>query len=405
MKLQIKKNEMLLFSLVILFLSGRFTFGRIGGDLLGVFEIRYFLFFIVLMFGFLAKKKLCVTGKTTSGFTWLSLLFLPVLLFSIIYSSNVAIAADKFVEVVFLFCIILLTSYTVRLFRSSIRLLDAVTVVFSIVGVIYMIPILLSILQGGARGTIGIGGPNVTTRILFFALVSGLYLYNTRSKILYMGLSSLMFMGIIFVGSRGGMVGAFTCIGIIIVLKILQLNSRTMRKLFSARNLVAIALVLLLSWRFLEPLFRVFESRFLNLVIRNIHYAGRDSIYGGSWDLFLESPIFGYGINGYAVMTGGNYPHNLFLEIMLDLGIIGVILIIPILAIGAMSFLRSINKKYVYVSVLPLYMIIVQQFSGDLYDFRFFFFWSILILHCLDLDKIDSGVNKALLKTEVVNKD
>ena len=126
MTLQIKKNEMLLFLLVILFLSGRFTFGRIGGELLGVFEVRYFLFFITLMFGFLAKKKLCVTGKTTSGLTWLSLLFLLVLLFSIIYSSNVAIAADKFVEVVFLFCIILLTSYTVRLFRSSIRLLDHV---------------------------------------------------------------------------------------------------------------------------------------------------------------------------------------------------------------------------------------------------------------------------------------
>ena len=104
-------------------------------------------------------------------------------------------------------------------------------------------------------------------------------------------------------------------------------------------------------------------------------------------------------------MTGGNYPHNLFLEIMLDLGIIGIILIIPILVIGAMSLLRSTNQKYVYVSILPLYMIIVQQFSGDLYDFRFFFFWTILILHCLDLDKSGSRANRVLLNTGVVKKD
>lgn len=96
-----QKNKILLFLLVILFLSGRFTLGRFGGEILGDFEARYFIFFITLIFVFRANKKLCVTGKTTSVFTLLSLLFLLVLLFSIIYSSNMAIAANKFLEVVF----------------------------------------------------------------------------------------------------------------------------------------------------------------------------------------------------------------------------------------------------------------------------------------------------------------
>ena len=45
-------------------------------------------------------------------------------------------------------------------------------------------------------------------------------------------------------------------------------------------------------------------------------------------DLFKEKPIFGYGLDGYRIVTPltGYYAHNNYIEIMVDLGLIGLIL-------------------------------------------------------------------------------
>lgn len=50
--------------------------------------------------------------------------------------------------------------------------------------------------------------------------------------------------------------------------------------------------------------------------------------YGTSWKLFTEKPIFGYGIMGYYEQTGRIYPHSIYLEVIVEYGIVGLLIYI-----------------------------------------------------------------------------
>ena len=385
--LKIHPKIILLISLMLVFLTGRFELGRVGRDLSLNLEVRYIFFAITIAcMLFISKNKIYKSGKKLEIFSFLSILFFSLLIFSIIYSNNIQIAKDKFNIVLFVLALFLVTLHTVKLFDKE-KILYIVALFFIIIGMVYIALISQSILAGRARGSIGIGGPNVTTRILFFSLISGLYMYKSRQIVLYLIFSALMFIGIVVVGSRGGMVAAFICLAIMLFIEICKFKLIRIKGFFSMKKIIGALSVIYIFSLFSEYIGRVFESRFMNLLVNKVHYAGRDVLYERSMQLIVEKPIFGYGINGYTVMTGGNYPHNIFLEIMLDIGVTGMIIFVPMIIFGILCTLWSFEKDYFFFSLAPLYMIIVNQFSGDLYDFRFFFFWSILVLNCLDLDR------------------
>ena len=115
----------------------------------------------------------------------------------------------------------------------------------------------------------------------------------------------------------------------------------------------------------------------LQAIIQGLSTQDRLERYQVAAKLFAQRPLLGVGTDGYAELTGGlGYPHNIFLEIASENGLIGLIIFISFL--GAISwyglrwFMRSSNLDPqaraigVAVLVVALTLLVEKQFSYGL---------------------------------------
>lgn len=108
--------------------------------------------------------------------------------------------------------------------------------------------------------------------------------------------------------------------------------------------------------------------------------------YRAALDLWQSHPIAGWGVGGWSMAYWNTddrrYPHNLFLEVLVEEGAIGIA--------ALLLFLRAVfrqlhdNLDYLsgkFSSLLPcaIYLLSISMFSGDLDDDRFLWFWCGLI--------------------------
>lgn len=112
--------------------------------------------------------------------------------------------------------------------------------------------------------------------------------------------------------------------------------------------------------------------------------SGRDRVYLNAVSLFLDRPLLGYGIFGEYIVCQNTihqpYPHNVFLEALLQLGIVGFV----ILCVVLLKFFQKLSKLvgrggyYIYLIPIATFALVMLQFSGT-----YIFcpsFWFILIV-------------------------
>ncbi|GGW51686.1 O-antigen ligase family protein [Arenibacter certesii] len=89
---------------------------------------------------------------------------------------------------------------------------------------------------------------------------------------------------------------------------------------------------------------------------------GRDYLWTEALSHFLESPIFGGRIE-----IGGIYPHNLIIEILMATGIIGSLIILPIIFKGFQIAFRRIkeNKEDMFMVLILIQGFTQHFFSGS----------------------------------------
>jgi O-antigen ligase len=99
-----------------------------------------------------------------------------------------------------------------------------------------------------------------------------------------------------------------------------------------------------------------------------------------AFELWLIKPVVGWGFGEYRVVDSYlQYPHNLPLEVLMETGIIGAILLLPVLAFAArasMQILRSVATGWVEVAVALIFLTDLAQYltvQGYLADDRIFF--------------------------------
>lgn len=98
--------------------------------------------------------------------------------------------------------------------------------------------------------------------------------------------------------------------------------------------------------------------------------------YDRSLMIIDESPFFGEGLGGYSSTGEASYPHNVFLEIVNELGFVGlfIILILSFYVMRCNHFsINATNANGTYVSLLLLAIFIRVNASGDLSDNIYFF--------------------------------
>ena len=135
--------------------------------------------------------------------------------------------------------------------------------------------------------------------------------------------------------------------------------------------------------------FSLINARNVSVNIRLMHYST-------AWQLFKQKPLFGLGTSGFGT-GGGQYPHNIFLEIAVENGLLGLVIFLCFLFTVCQRGYQFLNKNIIknnkqakiislIVLVVGISLFIERQFSFrlDMHKDLFVFFGLIVNLPLLN---------------------
>jgi len=400
MENKIRLLQLLTLILILtIFVTGRFSLSRsylVEGFL--ALDVRYILFcvfcFLVLM---LYKEPLLSPSRHSIMFIFILCIFLIYLIFSMFWLHDMNTGKSKFLDIIFLMLICLGLFFIIHIIKDVEKTAEITAYFFLLMGLFY-----LSILYANGlnsedyRSEVYAGGKNVQTRVLFFAIVSSVFLFNYTGKYRYLALVFLFIPGIVLLGSKQGIIAAAFVLLLLLCLEFLSFQkikgfSKNMKEPRAVWTWVLIIVAsVVISMIFVK------QSNFRFLISLTTRYAvgyyrfdpalmsTRDTLYEGSIQVIKEHPIWGIGLAGYNdIPTIGFYPHNIVLEVLLDGGIVAGVLFSLLVFFAFYIIFKGRLSIYLPFFVLPLYILICAMVSGDLYDFRYYFLWAILSLYFL----------------------
>lgn len=210
------------------------------------------------------------------------------------------------------------------------------------------------------------------------------YLISEKSQyIKYLSLIAFMFFTFMIVisGARGPLLLLLLALFMIIFFTIKLYRQHIKVRLWINKILFLLFLL------FLFTLF-LYQYGYLDLFIKRMvvifeGLQGKEELYSRfimvntSLEMWMENPFFGWGIGSYPVYAYGidqqAYPHNIFLEIMSELGIFGLVIFMMLLFYAVRNSLLSYkqykytNREYLQISFnLVLYYFIFITFFGSI---------------------------------------
>lgn len=118
----------------------------------------------------------------------------------------------------------------------------------------------------------------------------------------------------------------------------------------------------------------------------------RLEFYRAAWRAWLQRPLFGWGVGGWSMVYWNQdfrqYPHNLFFEVLVEEGLMGIAALFLLLRSVFGPLCASVRKvSALFPALLPclIYLLSIAMFSGDLDDDRFLWFWCGLTVVCCGL--------------------
>jgi len=202
-------------------------------------------------------------------------------------------------------------------------------------------------------------------RVLFLIFINssavyGLYLSSLRAAMLGMILCFLL--GTLFLVyemvARRGMLDARR--------KLLQMRSRQLAGML-------LTIILTISFILLIPNPEIIETRFNNLTqIEDLKFGGDEPINSRieelriSKELFFEYPIFGVGFGGFRSYNdfteAVKYPHNIFAEMAVEGGVVGLIILCSVLFVMFIYSYRLSLFSFIFL----LFSLFLAMFSKEL---------------------------------------
>jgi len=122
----------------------------------------------------------------------------------------------------------------------------------------------------------------------------------------------------------------------------------------------------------------------------------RLKLYSTAWQLFKQKPLFGLGTGGF-VLGECRYPYNIFLEIAVENGLLGLVIFLGFLFVICQRGYQFLNESIIKINkqakimgliilVVGLSLFIERQFSFglDMHKDLFVFFGLIVNLPLID---------------------
>jgi O-antigen ligase len=225
-------------------------------------------------------------------------------------------------------------------------------------------------------------GPIALGRAAGAGLLIALYvLMSARPaalRLLVAGTAPVLAVGLFASGSRGPALGL--AVGLIVLLA-LGLTGRTALRgvlLFAGAVMAAIVVVA-------QVVPQSSISRTLSFVSGDaaVSSNGRTQLWSSALDMFDRAPLLGEGTGAFAALPSQeSYPHNLFLELAAELGLIGLALGLAMAGGVAVSLTRAWRSARgeelpLAAAILALFSgaVVNAMFSGAIYDNRAVWLW------------------------------
>lgn len=225
-------------------------------------------------------------------------------------------------------------------------------------------------------------GRYMTLSFIIFAI----YFYKNKFRKSMFILMLTTMLAVFVFGNRSAIAVIIT---IVIYLKVKQVFSkRTLFQYFKISLTTLILIFLALNIRDLVyKLINFLEANGLNsysfrkmtaLFDDNIgsFVSGRDNIYFETIKLIYDSNLMPKGIGYYQYVTDRSYPHNIFLDMTITFGFLGILAFVLVILIYLIKYLKmpdSFSKEL--IAILSIYQFIILNFSGT--------FWSESIMWML----------------------
>jgi O-antigen ligase len=223
------------------------------------------------------------------------------------------------------------------------------------------------------------------------------YLNQSRLKswqnYMYGFIFIVLLTGVVFSGGRGGLI--VVSVGLVVFI-ILKKGFLSFMKYFIFISIFLFALSLFLiksDFFFSERLIDSFDRLFSFFSINGIEMegtSGRNDFYNIAVVNINNSLFFGYGLFGLVESHGEYYPHNLFLEILLQGGLIYFVIFNTILISFFLKLYRLVKlKKNQEIILIPtIYSFVMLMFSSSYLQEPFFWF-SLTYVFSYEHNKVD----------------
>lgn len=215
----------------------------------------------------------------------------------------------------------------------------------------------------------------------YYLLPTSLLLINEwiegRNRILNSLFCSIEIYIICVFGSRGVMLCLLSYIGIRIFMKLETIQAKIV---FSS---LAVVLLGIVFWGFqmLDTSNEIVDNSYILSSLKNgtFFQSTRSTIYKNSLEMILEKPVFGWGLAGEFFILG-TYPHNFFLEIMIDFGILlGAAFSIYVIYKTIIAFKTQQNNIKELLAILLCAGFFPTMLSGSWFlEWKLFLFWGLV---------------------------
>ena len=257
-------------------------------------------------------------------------LFLAGCIFSLPGATNLPLALSMFGVYLSLFAFYVLTRY----FLGSLKDIDYVLncLVFSTVffSLLLLFAGLTPRADAEARVSGGIGDSNEFASYLLVVSSFSLYMALSSSglkRIAYWGCVALFLVLLILSGSRGGLLGLLSSLGVIIY----HYGMRRLKEALSLLLIVAGVFIITGSDEYWTRVSTIVSPDKEVQIYKGQSIATRMDNYGTSWRMFIDNPLRGVGLYNFKERTreyGGSFDnvvHNTYLEILTGGGLLSFI--------------------------------------------------------------------------------
>lgn len=188
----------------------------------------------------------------------------------------------------------------------------------------------------------------------------------------------------LFAGGRGAM--GTLVLGIIFLCYYYSKSHRVPKEKVFRVVIILVSVLLITIFYFPSEIYDAFISNFERVFSffdsdRDMYErtSGRDEVFKVAISMIRERPLFGYGLFGYknppSAFSSMGYPHNIFLEILLQGGVV-FFLIFSIVILQTFHKLRIIlkNQSQLLILLFAIFSMTLLLYSGSYIEMSFFWF-------------------------------